>query len=87
METVTRAVCASVSRIDGSVMDQLLSIRNELCGPGIRNRARFALLYTSGWFVLWVEGSEAAIDAVLKHAAADSRNEHQKLLQSSRGAT
>jgi hypothetical protein len=85
METVTRAVCASVSRIEGSVMDQLLSIRNELCGPGIRNRARFALLHTSGWFVLCVEGSDAAVDAVLKHAATDSRNEHQKILHRSRG--
>jgi len=85
METVTRAVVASVSRVEGSVMDQLLSIRNELCGPGVRNRARFALLYASGWFVLWVEGSEAAVDAVLKEAAADKRNEHQKILHRSRG--
>jgi hypothetical protein len=85
MESVTRAVCASVSRIEGSVMDQLLAIRNDLCGPGIQNRARFALLYASGWFVLWIEGSDAAVDAALKHAAADSRNEHQKVLHRSRG--
>jgi hypothetical protein len=81
---VTRAVCASLSRAEGSVMDQLLALRNEVCAPE-RMRVHYALLYTSGWFLLWVEGSDEAVDAALQRAARDKRNEHQKLLHRSRG--
>jgi hypothetical protein len=81
---VTRAVCASVSRMEGSVMDQLLAIRNDICAPE-QTRVRSAFLYTSGWFVVWVEGSDKAVDTALKRAADDKRNQHQKLLHRSRG--
>ena len=66
-------------------MTQLLSIRNNLAAPGTRARAKYAVLYTSGWFVLWLEGSDAVVDEALQRAAADSRNEHQKLLHRSHG--
>ncbi|MEJ6023924.1 hypothetical protein [Ramlibacter sp. PS4R-6] len=81
---VTRALVASVSRMEGSVMEQLLAIRNDICAPG-QVRVNSAFLYTSGWFVVWVEGSDKAVDAALKRAADDKRNHHQKLLHRSRG--
>jgi twitching motility two-component system response regulator PilH len=83
-EAVTRAVVASVSRMEGSVMDQLLAIRNDICTPQ-RTRVRSAFLYTSGWFIVWVEGDDEAVDEALKIAADDKRNEHQKILHRSRG--
>ncbi|MEJ6023933.1 hypothetical protein [Ramlibacter sp. PS4R-6] len=82
---VTRAVCASLSRVEGSVMQELLKLRNELVAPGARVRVKYAVLYTSGWLVLWVEGSEDAVRKAIARAAADPRNEHQKLLHFSRG--
>ena len=84
-QAVTRAVCASISKFDGSVMHELLSIRNELSAPGRRMRTRIAMLYTSRWFMLWVEGDDADVDKVLRIAAADPRIAHQKLLHRSRG--
>src|SRR3954471_1355818 len=85
MESITRAVCASISRIEGSVMDQLMAVRNDLCGPESKSRTRVALFYISGWLVMLAEGSEAGVDAALQRAAEDPRNHHQKLLHRSRG--
>ena len=82
---VARAVCASISLIEGSVMEELLKFRNELMAPGMRVSAKFAVLYTSGWLVLWLEGTDEAVEDALQRAARDPRNEHQKLLHRSRG--
>lgn len=81
---VTRAVCASVSRMEGSVMDQLLAIRNDLCAAE-RAQVHYALLYTSGWFVVWLEGAGEVVDKALKVLADDPRNDHQKILHRSLG--
>ena len=59
---VTRVICASVSLVTGSVMDELFAIRNRVCGttgrvPGVRG----ALLYASGWFIFWLEGEHEAV--------------------------
>jgi hypothetical protein len=81
---VTRAVCASVSRIEGYVIEEHLSIRNDICTPGSLP-VRYAFLYTSGWFILWVEGSDEGVTAAIERAAKDRRNHHQKLLHRSTG--
>jgi len=83
---VTRVICASVCRVRGSVMSELFQIRNRLCelsGPTFAVRG--ALLYSSGWFVLWLEGPTAAVDAFTQRAARDPRNAHQKIIHRSRG--
>lgn len=83
---VTRVICASVCRVRGSVMSELFQIRNRLCelsGPSFAVRG--ALLYSSGWFVLWLEGPTAAVDAFVQRAARDPRNAHQKIIHRSRG--
>jgi hypothetical protein len=83
---VTRVICASVSLVNGSVMNELIEIRNRACGGKGRGRdVRGALLYASGWFVFWLEGEDAAVDATLRRAAADPRNAHQKIIHRSRG--
>ena len=82
---VTRAVCASISKFEGSAMHELLAIRNQLCAPGRKFRTRVSMLYASRWFVLWVEGDDDAVDKVLAIAAADKRVAHHRLLHRSRG--
>jgi hypothetical protein len=83
---VTRTVVACVSRLDGPVMDHLLRVRNELTAPdAAAASAKFAILYTSGWFVMWVEGSDEAVDYAVRRVALDPHNEDQKLLHRSRG--
>jgi hypothetical protein len=83
---VTRTVVACISRLDGPVMDHLLRVRNELTAPdAAAASAKFAILYTSGWFVMWVEGSDEAVDYAVRRVALDPHNEDQKLLHRSRG--
>ena len=82
---VTRMVCVGVSRVEGSVMDQLFRIRNRHCESRAGARVRGALLYSSGWFVLWLEGPEAEVEAVLEAAALDPCAAHQKVIHRSRG--
>jgi hypothetical protein len=83
---VTRVICASISQVEGSVMDELLKIRNHNCGPDAAPPVRGALLYSRGWFVLWLEGDQAEVDAVIRKAAIDPRNAHQKEIHRSVGA-
>ena len=83
---VARTVVACVSRVDGAVMEHLLRVRNELMSPEAADRsARFAILYTSGWFVMWVEGSDDAVDYAVRRVALDARDEERKVLHHSRG--
>ncbi len=83
---VTRVIFASVSRVQGSVMDQLFEIRNRYCEAGQTPTVRVALLYSRGWFVFWLEGPEAEVEALVQHVSRDPRNAHQKLLHRSLGA-
>jgi hypothetical protein len=83
---VTRVICASISQMEGSVMDELLKIRDRNCVPDAAPPVRGAVLYSRGWFVLWLEGDEAEIDTVMRKAASDPRNAHQKEIHRSFGA-
>jgi hypothetical protein len=82
---VTRVICASISQMEGSVMDELLKIRDRNCVPDAAPPVRGAVLYSRGWFVLWLEGDEAEIDTVMRKAASDPRNAHQKEIHRSGG--
>src|SRR4051812_33931916 len=82
---VTRLICASLSRVEGSVMNELFAIRNALASGTSRRGVHGALLYTSGWFVFWLEGEPAAVESLAARAARDPRNEHQMTIHRSRG--
>ena len=82
---VTRLVCASLSRIQGSVMDQLFAIREQQSKLADQTSARCALVYASGWFVIWLEGGEAEVEAARAACQRDSRNERQIVIHRSVG--
>jgi hypothetical protein len=67
-------------------MDELLKIRDRNCVPDAAPPVRGAVLYSRGWFVIWLEGDEAEVDAVMRKAATDPRNAHQKEIHRSVGA-
>ncbi|MBI2770133.1 MAG: BLUF domain-containing protein [Burkholderiales bacterium] len=76
----------SVSRVHGSVMQQLLLERNIASQRGREPGVQAALLHASGWFVMWLEGQdEAAIDRVIQRYRNDARHAHQRELHRSRG--
>lgn len=82
---VTRLICASVSRVEGSVMDQLFRIRDSLALREEPRRVHGALLHASGWFVLWMEGSAEDVEGERERAARDPRNSHQLVIHRSVG--
>jgi hypothetical protein len=85
---VTRLICASVSQVQGSVMTEMFAIRASHCKSvksGAASPIRAALLHVSGWFVLWLEGPEEAVEEARRRAAQDPRNNHQKVIHKSRG--
>ena len=83
---VTRVICASVSRVQGSVMGHLFAIRDRNCGKGPATPVKGAVLYSSGWFVLWLEGSAGEVERVLRRAAGDPGNALQQVIHRSTGA-
>ena len=84
-QQVTRVIRASLSRIDGSVMDELFAARARACGPHRAAGLCGSLLYSSGWFVLWLEGPAAAVDEVLRRSAAHGCHSNPRIVHRSVG--
>ncbi|HVZ46052.1 MAG TPA: BLUF domain-containing protein [Ramlibacter sp.] len=82
---VTRIICASVSTVRGSVMDELFRIRDHICAHGEGTSVMGALLFSAGWFLLWLEGPDDDVEAARKRAARDRRNMHQRVIHRSVG--
>lgn len=81
----TRVICASLTRVDGSVMDELLGIREQVCAFNRAHGLRAAFLHASGWFFQWLEGPAAAIDKALRVSQADSRHGSLRVIHRSLG--
>lgn len=69
---VTRVLRASISRVNGSVMDELFAARQRIVEERI-DGLHASLMYSSGWFLLWLEGADDAIDMVLKRSSKKLR--------------
>ncbi|HSI53851.1 MAG TPA: BLUF domain-containing protein [Ramlibacter sp.] len=83
---VVRVICASISLVQGSVMDELFQMRNHVGGHGTNPVVKCALLYTSGCFAFWFEGPGPAVQKLLKRAATDPRHERFVTIHRSKGA-
>ncbi|TWO69374.1 BLUF domain-containing protein [Caenimonas sedimenti] len=82
---VDRIMIASLSRLPGSVVEQLLALRpairqfNE--GVGLRS----ALLYNAGWFVQWHEGTPEAVDKGWRMSEANAGHGNTRVIHRSIG--
>ncbi len=84
-EIVDRLLCASECCVEGPVFEAMQRIRQRAL---VRNRAddvSAALLYQAGWFVEWMEGPAAGIDAVLGRAGSEPHHRHLRVFHRSRG--
>ena len=82
---VTRVVIASESRITESVMEELFVVRARFLAADDSKEVHAAVLYASQWFVIWVEGPDDGVDAVLKRSAKDKRHAHLRIIHRIRG--
>src|SRR5213076_769624 len=69
---VTRVLRASISRVNGSVMEELFAARERVVLERIEG-LNACLMHSSGWFLLWLEGSDEAVDFVLKRSSKKLR--------------
>ena len=84
-ETVDRLLYASECRVQGSVFDEMHRIRDDALLRNIIDDVYVALLYQAGWFVEWLEGPAAGVDAVLRRTAKDRRHGDLRVVHRSRG--
>lgn len=82
---VLRTVCASVSQVRGSVMHELLGMREQVHAFNLVQGIRSAFLYSSGWLFQWHEGPEAGVKRAMRIAEADPRHGRLRVLHSSLG--
>jgi hypothetical protein len=76
---------ASVCRMPGSVVEQLLAMREGICRLNARTGLRTALLYSSGWFLQWYEGSAAAVEDTWRRSLTHPGHAHPRLIHRSEG--
>src|SRR5205823_3291871 len=60
------------SRVNGSVMEELFAARERVVLERIEG-LNACLMHSSGWFLLWLEGSDEAVDFVLKRSSKKLR--------------
>ena len=81
----TRLICASLARVSGSVMEELLAMRGQVRAFNQARGLRSAFLSSSGWFFEWYEGAAAAVEKALRVSRADSRHHNLRVLHRSLG--
>jgi hypothetical protein len=84
-ELVTRIVRVSPARVQGSAMAGLFAARRRVHGPAGVPGLCGAVLHVSGWFVLWQEGAQAAVEAALQTSQRRQRYGMPRLIHCSVG--
>jgi hypothetical protein len=82
---VTRLMCASQSRIDGSVYTEMERIRGLAVPRNAAGGVHTALLHQSGWFLQWREGPRDALDDIMARVQRDQRHQHLRVVHHSVG--
>ena len=72
-EVVTRILRVSRARVEGSTMEQLFAARRRVQGPSRVAGLCGAVLHIAGWYVLWQEGPEDAIEEALRTSLRKAR--------------
>lgn len=85
LQAVSRLIYASLSKVDGPVLDEMRRIRDHAVVHNDAAGLRVALLHMSGWFVEWIEGPEAGIRALLDRVAQDPRHQGLQVVHHSLG--
>lgn len=82
---VLRVVCASLSLVRGSVMQELLAMREPVSAFNFVHGVRSVFLYASGWLFQWHEGPTAGVEKALRISQADTRLGRMRVLHRSLG--
>lgn len=86
MTGVTRFLGASIARMPGSVMEQLLGMRHRIVRFNIERQLRTVLLHTGGWFIQWHEGPADSVERTWEISRAHTTHHHPRAIHRSVGA-
>lgn len=84
-QPVHRVMIASVSKVSGSAVDELLQLRPWMVNYNEARDLRSAILHAGGWFLQWHEGGEQAIDQAIARAGALTGHRHSRIIHRSIG--
>jgi Sensors of blue-light using FAD len=82
---VGRLIYASISAVDGPVLDELRRIRDHAVVHNREHQLRVALMHRCGWFVEWIEGPPEGIPALMARVSTDERHRSLKIVHESVG--
>lgn len=82
---VLRVISISLSRVRGSVMEELLAMRQQVGAFNEAHGLRSVLLHSAGWFIQWHEGPVASVEKMLHIAEGDSRHHRTRIVHRSLG--
>ena len=85
MDTVHRLMGVSPCLVRGSVVEKLLARRGDFCNFNAPRGGRTAIWYSSGWFLQWHEGTEAAVEDAWRASQAFRWQGAHRLLHRSQG--
>lgn len=85
LQATSRLIFASLSQVDGPVLDEMRRIRDHAVANNQPTGLRVALLHMSGWFVEWIEGPAPGIRALLDRVVQDPRHQGLRVLHQSVG--
>lgn len=85
VEMVGRLIYASLSQVDGPVLQEMRRIRDQAVRNNTPAGLKVALLHIQGWFVEWIEGPDDAMDALLARVDQDARHHSLRVLHRSVG--
>lgn len=82
---VGRLIYASISAVDGPVLEEMRRIRDHAVLHNKTHNIRVALMHRCGWFVEWIEGPPAGIQELLGRVTLDERHRSLKIVHESVG--
>jgi hypothetical protein len=83
---VGRLIYASISSVDGPVLDEMRRIRDHAVFNNHQHSLRVALMHRCGWFVEWIEGPPEGISALMARVSQDPRHRSLKVVHESVGS-
>lgn len=84
-QEVARLIYASISSVDGPVLEEMRRIRDHAVANNRAHNLRVALMHRCGWFVEWIEGPPEGIPALMARVSLDERHRSLKVVHESVG--
>jgi hypothetical protein len=82
----TRFIAASIAKMPGSIIEQLLAMRRAIAPFNAARALHTVLLYAGGWFVQWHEGPADAVDRTWRISLGHTTHHHPRIVHRSEGA-